>query len=394
MPDRAAPEEPAVVAVTTAVVERPVLAVRTLVVAAIIFFAIIAVALLLRQVVDLLLIILVAIVFAEGVRPLANRLVERGLPRPAAIAVVYVGLIGMLALLIPLLVQPIVDEATSLAHNFPSYQADIESTVASWQRSLNLGGSGTPNLGSTLAGGLDTAKNVLLTIGGYIVSVLVNLVLVLVLGFLWLVTADRLKHFVVDLLPPRHQNLAADVFREMGLRMGGFLRATAINMLVVGVLTGIACWALGLPSPVLLGIFAGLTAAIPLVGPFLGIVPPLLLGLTIGPGHALIVVIVLLVVQLADANFVVPTVMNRVVSLPALAVVVSLLIGGALAGLLGALLAVPVASALQVVLLRVLVPYIHTTQGRHDEAYAAAYTPLSPVHRAGPTGGGRRSRPR
>src|ERR1035437_9666402 len=314
MPDRAAPEEPAVVAVTTAVVERPVLAVRTLVVA-------------------LLLIILVAIVFAEGVRPLANRLVERGLPRPAAIAVVYAGLIGMLALLITLLVQPIVDEATSLAHNFPSYQADIESTVASWQRSLNLGGSGTPNLGSTLAGGLDTAKNVLLTIGGYIVSVLVNLVLVLVLGFLWLVTADRLKHFVVDLLPPRHQNLAADVFREMGLRMGGFLRATAINMLVVGVLTGIACWALGLPSPVLLGIFAGLTAAIPLVGPFLGIVPPLLLGLTIGPGHALIVVIVLLVVQLADANFVVPTVMNRVVSLPALAVVVSLLIGGALAGL-------------------------------------------------------------
>src|ERR1035437_9069091 len=142
MPDRAAPEEPAVVAVTTAVVERPI----------------IAVALLLRQVVDLLLIILVAIVFAEGVRPLANRLVDRGLPRPAAIAVVYVGLIGMLALLITLLVQPIVDEATSLAHNFPSYQADIESTVASWQRSLNLGGSGTPNLGSTLAGGLDTAK--------------------------------------------------------------------------------------------------------------------------------------------------------------------------------------------------------------------------------------------
>src|ERR1035437_8380185 len=217
MPDRAAPEEPAVVAVTTAVVERPVLAVRTLVVAAIIVFAIIAVALLLRQVVDLLLIILVAIVFAEGVRPLANRLVERGLPRPAAIAVVYVGLIGMLALLITLLVQPIVDEATSLAHNFPSYQADIESTVASWQRS--------PNLGSTLAGGLDTAKNVLLTIGGYIVSALVNLVLVLVLGFLWLVTADRLKHFVVDLLPPPPQNPAAAAFPEMGPRRGGFARA-------------------------------------------------------------------------------------------------------------------------------------------------------------------------
>jgi predicted PurR-regulated permease PerM len=300
----------------------------------------------------------------------------------------------VLALLITLLVQPIVSEATSLAHNLPSYQSQIQSTVASWQRALNLGGSGSPNIGNTLAGSLDTAKNVLLTIGGYIVGVLVNLILVLVIGFLWLVTSDRLKRFVVDLLPTRHQALAADVFREMGQRMGGFLRATAINMVVVGVLTGLACAVLGLPSPVLLGIFAGLTAAIPLVGPFLGIVPPLLLALTLGIGHAVLVVVVLLVVQLLDANLIVPQVMNRVVSLPALAVVVSLLIGGALEGLIGALLAVPVASALQVVLLRVFVPYVHIAQGRADQAYARAYTPLSVAQHPGPTAGGRRHAPR
>jgi predicted PurR-regulated permease PerM len=393
MPDTAAPEEPAV-ALKPVVVERPVLAVRTLVVAALIVIATLGLAVLLSHIFDLLLILLVAIVFAEGMRPLVNRLAEARLPRPLAIAAVYIGFIAVLALLITLLVQPIIDEATSLAHNFPSYQASIQSTVTSWQHALNLGGSGSPNIGNTLAGSLDTAKNVLLTIGGYIVGVLVNLILVLVIGFLWLVTSDRLKRFVVDLLPMRHQDLAADVFREMGQRMGGFLRATAINMVVVGVLTGLACTALGLPSTVLLGIFAGLTAAIPLVGPFLGIVPPLLLGLTLGPGHAVLVLVVLLIVQLVDANFVVPQVMNRVVSLPALAVVVSLLIGGALEGLIGALLAVPVASALQVVLLRVLVPYVHTTQGRHDQAYARAYTPLSTPHGAGPTDGGRRRSPR
>ncbi len=394
MPDTAAPEEPAAAAHRQVVVERPVLAVRTLVVAALIVIAILGLAVVLSHVVDLLLILLVAIVFAEGMRPLVNRLAEVRMPRPLAIAAVYAGFIAVLVLLITLLVQPIVNEATSLAHNLPSYQASIEATVTSWQHALNLGGSGSPNLGNTLAGSLDTAKNVLLTIGGYIVGVLVNLILVLVIGFLWLVTSDRLKRFVVDLLPTRHQGLAADVFREMGQHMGGFLRATAINMVVVGVLTGLACAVLGLPSPVLLGIFAGLTAAIPLVGPFLGIVPPLLLGLTLGPGHAVLVVVVLLVVQLVDANLVVPQVMNRVVSLPALAVVVALLIGGALEGLIGALLAVPVASALQVVLLRVLVPWVHTTQGRHDEAYARAYTPLSTPLGAGPAAGGRRLTPR
>jgi predicted PurR-regulated permease PerM len=393
MPDTAAPQEP-VVAARPVVVERAVVSVRTLVVAALIVIALLGLAVLLSQVVNLLLILLVAIVFAEGMRPLVNRLTEARLPRPLAIAVVYAAFIVLLAVLITLLVQPIVDEATSLAHNLPSYQKSIESTVASWQHALNLGGSGSPNIGNTLAGSLDTAKNVLLTIGGYIVGVLVNLVLVLVIGFLWLVTADRLKHFVVDLLPPRHQELAADVFSDMGQRMGGFLRATAINMVVVGILTGVACTVLGLPSAVLLGIFAGLTAAIPLVGPFLGIVPPLLLGLTLGTGHAVLVGVVLLIVQLLDANLVVPQVMNRVVSLPALAVVVALLIGGALEGLIGALLAVPVASALQVVLIRVVVPYVHTTQGRSDEAYARAYTPMSTPHRVGPTGGGRRRNPR
>ena len=375
-----------------AVVERPVVSVRTLVVAALIVIAILGLVVLLAQVVSLLLIILVAIVFAEGVRPLTSRLVAARLPLPLAIAVVYLGLVAVLALLVTLLVQPIVDEAQALARNLPTYQKDIQSTFTSWQNALNLGGSGSPNIGSTLAGGLDTAKNVLLTIGAYIVGLLVNLVLVLVIGFLWLVTGERLRRFVVDLLPVRHQALAADLFHEMGLRMGGFLRATAINMVAVGVLTGIACTAIGLPSPVLLGIFAGLTAAIPLAGPFLGIIPPILLALTIDTGHTVATVIVLLLVQLADANFIVPTVMNRVVSLPALAVVVSLLIGGALEGLLGALLAVPVASALQVVLMRAVVPYIKTVQGRSDEAYAQAYTPLSA--RGGPSSGGRRLSPR
>lgn len=384
MPDRSAPEEAGTVAaMPQLVIERAVLSVRTLVVAALIVIAVLAVAVVVGRVVDLLLIVLVAIVFAEGVRPLVNRLAEARFPRPLAIATVYAGLIATLAVLIAVLVQPIISEATSLAHNFPSYQSSVQSTITSWQHQLNLGGTGSPNIAGTIASSLDAAKNVLLTIGGYILSLLVNLVLVLVIGFLWLVTADRLKHFVVDLLPVNHQDLASDIFRELGQRMGGFLRATAINMVVVGVLTGVACALIGLPSPVLFGIFAGLTAAIPLVGPFLGIVPPVLLALTLGPGHAILVVVVLLVVQLVDANFVVPTVMNRVVSLPALAVVVSLLLGGALAGLIGALLAVPVASAVQVIVLRVLVPYIHISQGRRDQGFAEAYA-------RGPTGGGRR----
>ncbi|MHB8717911.1 MAG: AI-2E family transporter [Candidatus Dormibacteria bacterium] len=388
MADRSPPASAAVAAPPpTLIVERSAVSVRTLVVSALVVLAVLALASLASHVADLLLVFLVAVVFAEGLRPLVHRLVARRLPLPLAIAVVYAGLIALLALLVTVLVQPIVDEANTLARNFPTYQADVSSAITGIQQQLDLGNGSSSSIASTISGSLDTAKNVLLAIGGYIASILVNLVLVLVLAFLWLVTGHRLKLFVIDLLPLRHQALAADIFREMGLRMGGFLRATAINMLAVGVLTGLACWALGLPSPVLFGIFAGLTAAIPLVGPLLGVLPPVLIALSIGPGRAALVAAVLLLVQLLDANVVVPQVMNRVVSLPALAVVISLLAGGALAGLIGALLAVPVASALQVLVMRVFVPYIHGVQGRHDQAYAEAYG-------GGPSGGGRRSAPR
>jgi len=242
---------------------------------------------------------------------------------------------------------------------------------------------------------LGAAQQVLFTIGATIFGVIVDFVLVLVVGFLWLMSTARLKRFAISLFPERHQELADNVFGEIGYRMGGYLRATAFNSIVVGVATGLACALLGLPGSILLGIFAGLTAAVPLVGPFVGIIPPVLLAFTISPVYPVIVLAVLLVVQLIDANTVVPLVMNRVLALPALAVVLALLIGGTLQGFAGALLAVPVAAALQVIILRVLVPAVYNAQGREDQAYAAAYSPLTSHRRVhAPRGGGRRLKPR
>jgi len=146
------------------------------------------------------------------------------------------------------------------------------------------------------------------------------------------------------------------------------LRGVVINMVVIGVMAGIAVTLLGLPSPVLLGIFAGILEAIPIFGPFIGAAPAVLLGFTVGPLYALLVAGVFLVIQQVESNTLVPVVMNRVVALPPLAVVLALLVGGALQGVAGALLAVPVAAALQVLIVRVVVPTIHRVQGRTEQA--------------------------
>jgi predicted PurR-regulated permease PerM len=340
--------------------ERAVISVRTLVAAALIVLAVVALFFLLSSILSIVLVVLVAIVFAEGIRPLVLRLHHRGVPMPLGIVIVYIALLIFLGVMVALLVQPIVSEAQQLAGNFPTYQRDFLKFFNNLESQFHFNVNISQQVGSFLG----AAQQVLVAIGTTIFGLVVNFFLVLVLGFLWLVSSDRLKSFVVDLVPLHQQQLANEVFREIGSRMGGYLRGVAIFAVVVGVATGLAALALGLPSPILLGIFAGLAGAVPLVGQVIGAVPPVLLGFTMGPGYGLLVVAVILVLAMIEANFLLPMVMGRVVALPSLAVILALLIGGALQGLIGALLAVPIASALQVVLVRVVVPAVHRAQGR------------------------------
>ncbi len=368
-----------------------VISVRTLVTAALIVLGIVALVFFLASIISIVLVVLVAIVFAEGIRPLVDDLQRRRIPRPVGILIVYVAVLAFIAVMVLLLVQPIVSEASSLATNFPTYQKDFLKWFTGVEQQFHFNVDVAKQVGSVI----DATRNILFAIGGTIFSIIVDFVLALVVGFLWLVSSERLKTFTVDLFPEAHHELIIDIFREMGFRMGGFLRAVAINSLALGLVVGVVCWLLRLPDPVILGIFAGITAAIPMVGGIIGVVPAVLLGFTISPEYPILVLIVLMVIQFVDANTVVPMVMNRVVSLPALGVVLALLVGGAIQGLIGAILAVPVAAALQVLVVRAAVPAIHHAQGRTDQAYAKAYVPLSAgLKDSAPRSGGRRVNPR
>jgi predicted PurR-regulated permease PerM len=135
-------------------------------------------------------------------------------------------------------------------------------------------------------------------------------------------------------------------------------------MVVIGLLSGVAATLLGLPAPVLLGVLAGVTEMIPIAGPIIGAVPAILLGFTISPVYPLIVALVYLAIQQIEAHTLVPLVMRQSVGLPPLAVVLALATGGALAGIGGALAAVPIAFAIQVVLLRLIAPAIRESRAR------------------------------
>src|ERR1019366_1949099 len=144
---------------------RPVVKVRTLVAAALIVLTILALVFVIVQVASLLLLFLIAVVIAEGVRPLVYRVQELRLPRAAAIAVVYLVVLTALVVVVALLVQPLVSEAESLARRFPAYQRSAVHFISTVDSQVGISNA---QLTSQVEGALGQAGQDLVTIGGTI----------------------------------------------------------------------------------------------------------------------------------------------------------------------------------------------------------------------------------
>ena len=183
---------------------------------------------------------------------------------------------------------------------------------------------------------------------------IVSVITVLTLVFFWLTGHQRLQRFVLAQLPAARRAGVRDGWNEVEARMGLWVRGQLILMTSIFAMTTVAYFVLGLPNALLLGLIAGIAELIPIVGPALGAIPALFVALLSGqPEKALLVAGVYLVIQVLEGNVLVPFVMRSTIGVPPFLVVLSLLIGAAVAGLAGALLAVPFAAALVVILERV-----------------------------------------
>lgn len=173
-----------------------------------------------------------------------------------------------------------------------------------------------------------------------------NAVIVIFLGIYLAISPQLYRRGFAALFPPRHRPRIMAMLSEIGVALWGFMTAQFISMTVVGVLTWLGLWALGVPLAPVLGVVAGLFAFIPNLGPILGTAPAVLLALMQGPFVALQVVGLTLLVQTIESYLVTPTVQRETVDLPpALTIAVQLLMG-VLYGTLGLALATPLAAAL------------------------------------------------
>ncbi|HUP55636.1 MAG TPA: AI-2E family transporter [Methylomirabilota bacterium] len=170
--------------------------------------------------------------------------------------------------------------------------------------------------------------------------------------FFWLIEHARLQRYTLAFVPMERRGGARNAWNEIETRLGLWVRGQLILMGAMGAATGIAYTVLGLPGALLLGLIAALTEAIPIVGPFLGAIPAILVAATVSPQLALTVAVIYVVLQLLEGNVLVPLVMRNTIGISPLLVVFSLLLGAEVGGLLGAFLAVPIAASVEIVLSR------------------------------------------
>jgi predicted PurR-regulated permease PerM len=304
---------------------------------------------------DVLLLIYISGLLAIGFSPMV-RLIERQkvlpigtrrFPRWLAILVLYLMIIGALIGVGFLVVPPLVDQSREL------WNARTEMFARSQEFLISRGIIDHPLTlseavkAAPVAEGKDAVGTIFGTIFG-VVGGVVRFFAILILTFYLLVEADQLRSGLIRLFPRAFRMRAASASRDITVKVSAWLTGQLFLASVIGVTTAIGLWALGVPFFYVLALIAGIGELIPVIGPILSAIPAIAVAATVSWKTAFFVLIFFVLQQQFENHVLVPKVMERQVGVSPVTVIVSLLIGGSLLGILGALLAVPTAAILQV----------------------------------------------
>ncbi len=278
---------------------------------------------------------LVAVVLMTAFNPVVNRLEKirlgkHNLPRTAAVVLILLLILGVLGLVVSLVAQPLVAQTTSLVNQLPLILDQLAGRGID-QEML------TRQISQLYALPGDVFK----LIGGLFSNIL-GIFTTLVMALYLLLEREKLHVYLAELVGNQELEKRIEEFIDsLEVTLGGWVRAELLLMLIVGTMTYVGLTLLKVPFAVSLAVIAGLLEIVPNLGPTFSAVPALIVGLAISPLVALGVVTLYVLVQLIENHLIVPQVMSKTVGVNPLITIIALLIGFNLAGVSGAVLAVP-----------------------------------------------------
>ena len=296
--------------------------------------------------------VLVAAFFAMALNPVVEALVRRGLGRARAAAITFVVAFAALGLLGFLIIPPMVTATTDFVEALPQYLRDLDAgrgPLAFLERRFHLGEQlvdvyergGIAGLFGLERPGASTARAA--------ADTALALIAIPFLTFFMLLDGRRWVDGVLDVMPPSSRPRWARVVDGINRTVGGYVTGNLLISLVAGTVAAVTLMAAGVPYALPLAVIVAILDLVPLVGATVALVVCGVAALSEGVVQCVVVVVVLLVYQQVENHVLLPVVYGRTVDLSPLAVLVALLVGAEIAGVLGALAAIPVAGSLSVI---------------------------------------------
>lgn len=294
-----------------------------------------------REVLGLL---FVSVILAAAFNPIVTYLHSRKIPRGFGILIIYLSLFIVFGFSIAALIPPIKEQIGQLQTHYPAYH-DLLLGKQSSVVGDEVIGSQFPG-GDMLAQFGFGAASTIWEFGGGAFAFFALLALI----FYMTVQENGIERVIRAIVPASHRRYAVELFDRIEDKLGLWLRAQLFLMFAVGFMTYIGLFILGVKYAILLAVFAGITELVPFIGPIVAAIPAVFVALNLSITKALIVVALYILVQWFENNVLVPRFMRRAVGLNPAVVIAAILIGFEFGGIVGAIVAVPVAAAIAVVL--------------------------------------------
>lgn len=309
---------------------------------------------------NLFMLLALAGLLATGLLPVVRWLERHGLSHKLAVPLTFLGIVlaigGVFALAVPLLIQ----QASALRHVLPDSASELAGWGARWallsERLAFL--PSLPEVTEWVTARAGAYLQGLLSWTSQFLSVVASAASIALILYYLLSDGRRLTEQCLLLVPPHRRDGARTLLGLLADRLGRFTLGTLTDMALVGALTAVGLWLIGVPNALMLGVIVGAFNILPFVGAMVGAIPALIVAFGISPQVGLMALAVVAVVQQLEGTFIYPRVVGQAVGLHPLYVLIALTAGTQLWGLLGVFLSIPAAVVIKTVLEAWVVPRV------------------------------------
>jgi predicted PurR-regulated permease PerM len=324
---------------------------------------------------EVLFLFFVAIVVGTAIRPAVEWLHRRGVSRATGVIIIYILIAGLLAGFVAMIFPLLADQATGISQTIPEYYTNLRSALITSENRLlqNIGWRLPSDIALLISRGPSPEEQVLDQVGqtllytNIVLKGVLGTLAVFLLAYYWTQESNFFLRAFLRLMPAQRKKKVREFVELAETKLGGYIRGQGLLCVAVGIAAFIAYLLIGLPYLLVLAIFAGIMEMVPVFGPALGAIPAFLVALSMDPSKALWVVVATAVIQMLENAVLVPRIMKHSMGVNPIIVLLSLIAFSSVFGFVGALLALPLAAIIQLLVSRVVLTAAETAKRAQEK---------------------------